>query len=221
MKLAAALREVAATGPSEAIREARLSSREYLSDGYRLTHRLLRTRRRDLIDAGYVHRSGEVDVEWDVMVGARERVNLLEEWRYASLIALESRDVADELLFAGRYFEIADALLAGSTNMSKVVDRQRLPKARLQHSPTIYTPAPARPRHAESSRGRRRYLEVYPPKDRHRRYQRIGRPKYFGVHIFPEPCKLDCDAPSAARVQVQGLRRHEGDFRFRDPSGPT
>ena len=131
LELVAALRAAASENHSAAIREARLGLRQYLSDGYRLHHRMLRTRRRDLREAGYFYRSGRVDVEWDLTTRARAAASALKDWRYQSLLWLDNQTLGpdrdrNEHLMVGRYCRLAEVLGNGASEIRKAVERQRL-----------------------------------------------------------------------------------------------
>ena len=129
-ELTAALRGAADANVASLIREARLGLRQYLSDGYRLYHRMLRTRRRDLRDAGYFYRSGRVDAEWDVSAQARIGAASLEDWRYESLLWLDKQPDGEERdgsvrRLAWRYCRLAEALGSGGSEVSEAIQAQR------------------------------------------------------------------------------------------------
>lgn len=130
LRLAADLRASAAAGIPDHIRAARLALRDYLSDSYRLNHRLMRTRRRDLVESGLATRRGEVDIKWDPSTAARQGAEALDDWRYRALQALDELGASveertrQERLLAGRFFEMAGAYALGPAAFDPVAERQ-------------------------------------------------------------------------------------------------
>ena len=125
LELAGELRNAASARRADLIHEARIGLRTYLSDRYRLYNRMLRTRRRDLREAGYFYRSGRVDLDWNFTASARESAVALEDWRYDALRALDGlpdgqdREAAIKRM-AWRYCRVAEVLVNGSEAVQEV-----------------------------------------------------------------------------------------------------
>jgi ATP-dependent helicase HepA len=129
MRLSDAMEAAVAAESDAAIAECRAEMREYLSDTYRLSKRLLRSRRRDLASQGLFCRDGEVTVEsLDDSLG--DVVEALNDWRSAcaSHLYLVSEDVvpsdSDVAPFLTRYRDLLDAASVGPAVLADVAARQ-------------------------------------------------------------------------------------------------
>jgi ATP-dependent helicase HepA len=139
MRLTNAMEAAVDAESDTAIAECRAEMREYLSDTYRLSKRLLRSRRRDLASQGLFCRDGEVTAEsLDESLG--DVTEALDDWRSACAahLYLASDGVvpgdSDVAPFLNRYRDLLDAASVGPAVLADVA-AQLL--AILQHQPTF------------------------------------------------------------------------------------
>ena len=129
IELADVLEQAAIAEDRGEVQLARAQLREYLADTYRLSKRLLRSRRRDLASRGYLTRDGEVSVE-AIDDALLDTVEALEDWRqscashlYLSSMAETPDDTVIEP-YLQRYRSLLDAAAVGAAALRDEATRQ-------------------------------------------------------------------------------------------------
>lgn len=130
--LAQAERLIAPEGTEEAIAGALRALRRHIAETYRLHHRVVRTRRRDLADGTLLPRVSLLvapDPDGDPRTAGL--VDLLEDWRYQAAVSLSEESTDDaEATLAARYVRLVDALGQGSARLGQEATRQAAEVAR-------------------------------------------------------------------------------------------
>lgn len=99
--------------------------RQYIADTYRLSHRILRTRRRDLIGGELRARAGVITVDVDTDPCIAPLCTLLEDWRDRAVLSLDASEHREQLL-TRRYIALFEALGSGIRSFENELKTQTL-----------------------------------------------------------------------------------------------